>query len=342
MREGLIAGVALVALIVAGSLAAMPRLNISASTTTTTVGFALAPSDAAPAHISILADPTFSPANLSAPAGTVLGTVTAKASAGALGGAVLPLTGTVKVVAADGTFLSNGSQVPIATAAFACTGSATHTTFWVLALSAAGQTLELPLSVDAITNSPYTTATINLCLPSPYVPPPQGAAFGAKVLEATLTLKGVFPTSPGDYRWRSLVTTYTPGTATVAPGSTVETQALEHVPGATTLVAKRAGKGKVAVSGKVTENGKPVVNATVVVVGGRKPLRVKTSAAGSYKGLVAVASAAARLHATATVPQRDLGASACTQTFPSAQPPIPCVDAVDSGFTATTPAVKPR
>ena len=342
MRKGPIAGVALVALIAVGAASATPRLNVAATASTTSVGFSIAATDASPAKVSIFADPTFSSVNLSAAPGTVLGTVAAKASAGALGGAVLPLTGAVKVVGADGTYLSNGSQVPIANAAMGCTGNTSHTTYWVLALSAAGQSLELPLFVDAIPNSPITKATITLCLPSPYVPPPQGAAFGAKVLEAVLTLKGVFPTTAGDYRWRSLVTSYTVGTATVDPASTVEVQGLEHVPGAVTLAAKRAGKGKVAVSGKVTENGKPVAGATIVVAGGRKPLRLKTSASGSFKGVVAVASAAARLRATATVPTRDLGASACTASFTSAQPPIPCVDAVDSGFTATTPAVKPR
>jgi hypothetical protein len=341
MRRGLLAGAAAV-LVAAGSARATPHLNVSATTGTTTIAFTLAAADASPAHVSILADPTFASVELSAPPGTVLGTVAAKASAGALGGAVLPLTGTVKVVAPDGTYLSSGSQVPVANASAGCTGSPTHTTFWVLTLSAAGQSLEVPLSVDSIANSPITKATINLCLPSPYVPAPEGAAFGVRLLEAILTIKGVFPTTPGDYRWSSLVTTYAPGTATVQPGSTVETQALEHVPGAVTFAARRSGKGKAAVSGKVTENGKPVANAAILVAGGRKPLRLKTSAAGTFKGVVAVASGAAKLRASATVPQRDLGASACTQSFPNAQPPIPCLDAVDSGFTVTTPAVKPR
>jgi hypothetical protein len=341
LRLGLFTGAVLAALAVAALASATPQLGVSATTGTTTVGFTLAATDAAPAKVSIFSDPALGAATLTAAPGTVLGTVAAKAAAGALGGAVLPLGGTVKVVAADGTYLSNGSQVPIAQAAQSCTGNAAHTTFWVLTLSAAGQTLEVPLFVDSI-NSPIVGATITLCLPSPSVPPPTGAAFGAKVLQSVLTLKGVFPATAGDYRWKALVTSYVPGTANVDLASTVETQGLEHAPGAVTLVARRAGKGKVTVSGTVTEHGKPVANAAVVVAGGRKPLRLKTSAAGAYKATVAIASAAARLHATAAVPVRDLGASACVATFTAANPPIPCVDAVDSGFTATTPPVKPR
>jgi hypothetical protein len=337
LRLGLIGAAVLAALVFASLAGSTPRLNIAATATTTTVGFSLAATDRAPAKVSILADSTFASVNLTAAPGTTLGTVSAKAAAGALGGAVLPLAGTVKVVAADGTYISNGAPVPIATAASFCTGNASHTTYWVLTLSAAGQTLEVPLFVDAITG-PIAKATITLCLPSPDVPPPQGAAFGAKVLEAVLALKGVFPTTPGDYRWRALVTSYTAGTANVDTASTVETQALEHAPGAVTLTAKRSGPGKATVSGKVTEAGKPVANAAVVVAGGRKALRVKTNAGGIYKGVVALPSPRARLNATATVPTRDLGASACTATFTNAG--IPCVDAVDSGFTAITPQVR--
>jgi hypothetical protein len=341
-RLGLLLAAALGAFVLAALASATPQLNVSATATTTTLGFSFGANDAAPARVSFFSDPALAPVDLSAAPGTVIGTVAARAAAGALGGAVLPLTGTVKVVAADGTYLSNGAQVPVAAAAQACTGNATHTTYWVLTLSAAGQALEVPLFIDAV-NSAISGVTTTLCLPSPSVPPPAGAAFGAKVLQSVLTLKGVFPAKAGDYRWRSIVTSYAPGSATVDPASTVETQGLMHAPGAVTLAAKRISGGKRAtVSGKVTEGGKPVANATVVVSGGRTALRVKTNAGGVYRGAVALRSATAPLRATATVPVRDLGASACQATFTNANPPIPCVDAVDSGFTAATPAVKPR
>jgi len=338
VRRPLLLAVPLAALVVAPLAGATPRLDVSATASTTTIGFSLLASDRAPARVSILADSAFASVDLSAAPGTVLGTVTAKATTGALGGAVVPLAGTVKAVAADGTYLSNGAQVPVANAATACTGNASHTTYWVLDLSAVGQTFDVPLFVDAITG-PIAKATITLCLPSSEVPPPQGAPFGVRILQAALTVKGVFPTTTGDYRWRALVTAYAAGTATIDTGSTVETQAVEHAPGAVTLVARKLGRLRATVSGKVTEAGKPVANAAVVVAGGRRTLRLKTTAGGGYRGVVALARPGARLRATATVPSRDLGASSCTATFASAG--IPCIDAVDSGFTATTVAVRP-
>ena len=79
------------------------------------------------------------------------GPSTRQGTAADLGGAVLPLTGTVQVRAAAGTYLSGTTQVPIAAASTQCTGTATHTAFWVLILQAAGQTLELPVFVDQVT-----------------------------------------------------------------------------------------------------------------------------------------------------------------------------------------------
>ncbi len=77
--------------------------------------------------------------------------MSAQGTAADLGGALLPLTGTVQVRAANGTYLSGTTQVPIAAAATQCTGTATHTAYWVLILQAAGQTLELPVFVDQVT-----------------------------------------------------------------------------------------------------------------------------------------------------------------------------------------------
>jgi hypothetical protein len=319
-----------------GGAGAKPQLGVSATADTTTIAFSTAVKDAAPAKVQILADPALPSVNLSAKPGAKIGTVAAKASATALGGAVLPLTGLLNVVAPTGTYLDNGAQVPIAKAAAACTGTATHTTFWVLSLTAAGQLLEVPVYVDAGKSGSPAKATITLCLPSPDIPPPKGAAFGAKVIEAVLITKGIFPTSNGEYRWRTLVTSYVAKSGNVNPKSTVETQALEHSPGAITLEAKRSGENA-DVSGNVTAAGKPVAGATVVVSGGRKAVRLKTAASGSYKGSVPLAPAG-KVRATAIVPTKDLGASACKATFASQK--IPCVDAVDSGFTVAAPAVK--
>ena len=339
VRLGAVGAAIAVALAVAIQASATPQLNISATAAGTTIGFTESPTDAAPAKVQIFADSALPTVDLSAAPGTQIGTVAAKAAAGALGGAILPLGGTITVRGAGDSFLSNGSPVPLAAAATSCTGTATHSAFWVLTLSAAGQTLELPAFVDAV-SLPFAKALIVFCLPSPYVAPPVGAAFGAKVIQAILTLKSVFGSPSGEYRWRALVTSYTPGTATVNAAGTVETQGLEHAPGVVTLAAKRAGKGKAAVSGKVTEAGSPVPNVTVTVRGGKRALTMKTNGNGVYKGTVLTRTPTAALQATANVPPRDLGDSACQATF--ADKGIPCVDAQRGGFTTTSPSVKPK
>ena len=104
--------------------------------------------------------------------------MTAQGTAADLGGALLPLTGTVQVRAASGTYLSGTTQVPIAAAATQCTGTATHTAYWVLILQAAGQTLELPVFVDSPAAPPapggsasaFASTSIQACLPPPDVP----------------------------------------------------------------------------------------------------------------------------------------------------------------------------
>jgi hypothetical protein len=339
MRKKGLACAGAVALVLAAQASATPQLNVSATAAGTTIGFSQSPTDPAPAKVQIFADSALPTVDLSAAAGTKIGTVTARAAAGALGGAILPLTGSITARGAGDTYLSNGVQVPLANASNGCTGTTSHSAFWVMTLSAAGQTLEVPLFVDAVT-LPFAKAVIQLCLPSPDVPPPAGAAFGAKVVLAYLTLNSVFGSPSGDYRWRALVTTYTAGTANVNAAGTVETQGLEHAPGGLSFSAKRAGKGKAAVAGKVTEAGQPVPNITVVVRGGKRPLLLKTNGAGVYKATLATRSATAKLQATATVPPRDLGDSACVATF--AAQGIPCVDAQQGGFSVTSPAVRPR
>ena len=114
--------------------------------------------------------------------------MTAQGTAADLGGALLPLTGTVQVRAANGTYLSGQTQVPIAAAAQQCTGTTTHTAYWVLILQAAGQTLELPVFVDQVTAPPasaFASSSIQACLPPPDVPPgtPGRATFGFKLTQ---------------------------------------------------------------------------------------------------------------------------------------------------------------
>ena len=175
-------------------------------------------------------------ATLTQPAGQTIGTVTAQGTAADLGGALLPLTGTVQVRAASGTYLSGTTQVPIAAAATQCTGTATHTTYWVLILQAAGQTLELPVFVDTVTTPPanaFASASIQACLPPPDVPvgTPGRATFGFKLTKVNFKVNSIF-SSPGtqEARWRVLATPYNPGQGTPNAAGTVEAQSVVAFP----------------------------------------------------------------------------------------------------------------
>src|SRR4051794_22095463 len=79
-----------------------PKLVVQQGGGGTTIHLAI-PSTDDPTSRLVFYAPAGTGANLSASAGSTIGTLDAKAAAGALGGATLPLTGTVQVRAADGT-----------------------------------------------------------------------------------------------------------------------------------------------------------------------------------------------------------------------------------------------
>src|SRR3954452_23059200 len=220
-------------------------------------------------------------------AGTKLGDVTATAAAADLGGAILPLTGELQAVA------------PNTTGAAQCGVAASQ--YWNLHLTAAGQTLDIPLYVVAA-NANETAAgyqaKLVVCLPPPDVPAgtPGRATFGAKLLSATFTSSAITEaTTAGDYRWTSLWTPYNPGQGTPNPAGSVEAQSLRHLPvKLTTAVARKKvtvtqtktikvkGKKKkvkvkvtvtaVGVASGVSENGKAPASATYVTLLGRKKI----------------------------------------------------------------------
>lgn len=334
LRLGVLACVGVVALAVAGQAFAAyaPKLTASTTSAGTTISYMQVASDDAPLATTFFV-PTGYAATLGQAAGSTIGTVTAQAAAADLGGATLPLTGTVVV----------SDAATLGASATTCTGSAAHSAFWVLVLTAAGQTLQVPIYVDQIPiGNPlgaFATYTMTICLPPPDVPPGTAgrAAFGAKVIEASFTVKGVFTAPAGEARWRMRATPYAPGIGTPNAAGTVETQSIEKGAGAVTLAAKAAGKKKAAVSGKVTQGGTGVAGATVQIKAGKKVIgTAKTDSSGNYKAAVKLPSASATLTATATVATQELGASACSATFP----PVPCIGATSAGFSATSKAVK--
>jgi len=247
IRTLVLAVVSAIALSSAGTALAAyttPKLLVTDAPPSTTINFTQEATDDPTAKLTFYAPPEYS-ASLTQPAGQTIGTVTAQGTAADLGGALLPLTGTVQVRAASGTYLSGTTQVPIATASQMCTQTTTHTAYWVLILQAAGQTLELPVFVDSPAIGPqgtsaaaYASASIQACLPPPDVPvgTPVRATFGFKLTQVDFKVNGVFSgATSGQPRWRVLATPYTPGRGTPNPTGSVEAQSVVGLPRTVTL-----------------------------------------------------------------------------------------------------------
>jgi hypothetical protein len=346
---------ALAGLAFAGSALASygPKLTVSSTDVggDTWIGVVVPNTDDPTAKVSMYVPASYTVATASP---GKLGDVTATAAAADLGGAVLPLTGELDAVTPDAT---------TAVAAQACGVTPAQT--WNLKLTAAGQTLNIPMFVVANAGPELSLGTTKLvvCLPPPDVPvgTPGRAAFGAKLLSATFTVSAIKePTATGDIRWTSLWTPYTPAAGTPNAAGSVEVQAIRHLPQVVTFKVSRKrivahktikvnGKKKIVTVIKtqvkwqtpVSENGQPPSSATVAVV--YKGKRIG-GATGSIT-LVGVKTAKLTMVAlvdgdTGSVPTgqpasvddlyyHDLGATSCTAS-PIFQG-LPCVDATVGG-----------
>lgn len=352
LRLGVLAGTSLAALTFAGPALAAFNAQLFASSTgggLTTITYSEGATDASPAKVQFFVPIGYSANLAGAPSGTVVGTVSAQAAAADLGGAVLPLTGTINVAAGTDVTTVAGNPVPLAAQAMVCDGTATPNAFLLLVLTAAGQTLRVPAYVDAIPSgdprSAFAAFVITFCLPAADLPPsnPARASFGAKLIKATLALKGVFiAPGVGETRWRMLATAYGAGTGKPDVTSTVEAQSLARTPQTLSFKAKgNKGKKTASVTGSVTEGGKGVAGATVRILAGGKPVgKAVTGATGTFKATVRLKSAVATLQARVTVAARDLGGSACVATFGALG--VPCTDATVAGFTLVSARVRVR
>ncbi len=289
-------------------------------------------------------------------AGTKLGDVTATAAAADLGGAVLPLTGELDAIAPTAT--TNG-------AAAQCGVSPSQT--WVMHLTAAGQTLDIPMFVvagaPAEVTAGYQTKLV-VCLPPPDVPAgtPGRATFGAKLLSATFTSSAITqPVATGDFRWTSLWTPYNPGKGTPNAAASVEAQSIRHIPTQVTLkvnkrkvttYVKRKIKGnirkvkrvttRVTFSSRALDNGTVPSSAVITTTANGKKVG---GALGSFtlaSGKSAIVTATAVIdsdsgsvptgqpaNAAADLFFHDLGATQCTKTAIFGG--LPCIDATVGG-----------
>jgi hypothetical protein len=311
-------------------------------------------------------DPTFRVAiyiptgfQVGAPAPGKLGDVTATAAAADLGGAVLPLTGELDAIAPTATTNATAAQ---------CQVSPAQT--WDLHLTAAGQTLDVPMFVVAGTAAEVAAGfqtKLVVCLPPPDVPvgTPGRATFGAKLLSATFTASAITqPTATGDFRWTSLWTPYVPTRGVPNPAGSVEVQSLRHIPTQVSLTVtkkkvtatiRKRVKGKIRTvkkvstlvrfASKVSENGAAAASAAITTTAAGKRVG---GASGSFvlaSGKSATVTATAVVDSdTGAVPTgqpanaaadlfyHDLGAAGCVIT-PALFNNSPCTDATVGGET---------
>jgi hypothetical protein len=354
-RLVIVAGVAGAALAFAGSaLAAFtPRIDVSVpnnlgATGTTRVHLAVGPTDDTTARVV-----SYSPVGFTVNPGTpgqTIGDVDARVRAGDLGGAIVPVTGTIEVRPADGTALVSGVPVPLAALATGCTGTATHTAFWVFKLSAAGQSLELATFYDTTTGAEAAlgSSKLTFCLPPDDVPAgtPGRSPLGIKLVDALLVYKNVYtnPSSAGAYVWTSFWTPYNPGVGTANAAGTVTAISLNGLPVAATLKGGYVKKTKSArLVGRISAAGQFQAGVRLPLFAGTAKAKLKrsgstgpTAANGAFTAVKRIVKATF-FQVRFAVPVVDVTSTACA-AVPATLPR--CVSATVGAFAALTNIVK--
>jgi hypothetical protein len=312
-------------------------LQVARDGNATIIAAAVDPNDDPTASVRIFVAPGTTLTTNQAP-GTVLGQVEALVKALDLGGADLPLQGQL-VVAGPG-------QVPPATQA-QCLGTATPLATWVMVLTAAGQTLQVPAYLVATTGTQAALgpAYVQVCLPPPDVPAgtPGRAQFGAKLYVATLQVGGVF-SSTAVGRWVAFWTPYTPGVGQINAAGTIASPTT-FAAGRVTLTARRSGpRGRGAlVRGRVVQGQFVRIGAPVVVFGGQRAGRlqrlgrVRTNSSGNF-----TFRARSGVFFRANVNVGAALAQPLCEDLAAAIAPVRCVNPSINGFTAQSRVVRKR
>ncbi len=296
----------------------------------TTIHVVSSKTDDSTAAIHILSP---SAATLTAAPGTTIGTVTASINAKAISpDAVIPLTGSV--IVADPTKYTTPVDQQ-------CSGAPANTAVWNLSLTAAGQTLNVPVYVNP---APASLAALGVqttlvtCLASPDVGAACAATLCAKLLDVNFTVNGIFTkgTSP---TWISEFTPYTAGTANPNVAGTVTALGLDIKPVVT--LAVKASKGKAVLAGRVTLAGQGVPGFPVVLLKGTKKLGIaKTNSAGSYVFTAKLKKGPYSFVAGVAADDIPLGTAGCA-AIPAGTPGLgPCVSSTIPQFTSLSKFIK--
>jgi hypothetical protein len=209
----------------------------------------------------------------------------------------------------------------------------THSAAWMMRISMNDGQASIPIFVDKTTGSEtrFGGWKLVVCMRSPDLPQadPNRSQVGTKLDSLLLTLTGFkVPTAPGDYRWRSLWTPYTPGTGNVNEAGRVEAQSIVRIPaGALSISAKKdetTVKGRlvsqVRLSGRLSIGGEAPGRYPVAISHGGSKTRlvamgsVRTGAGGAYL-ISSLLKKATYFQAGVTISRQELGPAGCTPSF---------------------------
>ena len=325
-----VAGTAVLAF--AGNALATQKLSVKQSTTSLTIKVSQAQTDAQPARISIYV-PTGYTINASAAPGSKIGSTSGTVFSR---DASIPLPLSGDVIA-----------VPPTTNAPGC-DPATHIAVWNLALSVAGQSINIPVHVDQLSGAEAALGSYKLvvCLAPDDVPvgTPGRSPNGARLLDATFTVDNVFTVPAGQSIWKAITTPYVAGVGAPNVAGTVETRAFV-ANGAVTLAKKVNARARlVKFTGKVTQAGAAVSGARVVLLvnGKSAGFTARANASGNYSVVLKKTGKKTNstFQARTTVVERDITATGCASPTPGV--PGGCVSATASPFTAVSGKIRIR
>jgi hypothetical protein len=319
------------ALALAGNALATQKLSVSQSTTALTIKVSQAQTDNQPARISIYVPSGYS-INTSATPGSRIGSTSGTVFSRDAN-IPLPLSGDVVVV-------------PPTTNAPGC-DPVPHIAVWNLALSVAGNTINLPVHVDQLSGAEAALGAYKLvvCLAPDDVPAatPGRSPNGARLLEATFTVNNVFTVPAGTSVWKAITTPYASGTGAPNPAATVETRAFVSNGTVTLRRQVNAKRRLVKFTGSVVQSG-PVAGARVTMLLNGKATRftARTNASGKFSIVLRKTGkkTTSTFQARTTVAERDITSTGCASPTPGI--PGGCVSATASPFTAVSAKIRIR
>lgn len=331
-----------------------PRLDVSVpnglgATGQVKVHLAVGPTDETTARLVAYAPIQFR-ANPGSP-GATIGTADIRVLAADLGGAIVPIEGTIEVRAATGTAIVSGVPVPLTQLALACTGTATHTAFWIIKLSVAGTAVEFPAYFDVTAGAEQAlgSSKVTFCGQPNDVPQgtPGRAPFGIKLVDTTLTFnRGVFrnPSAGGAYIWASIWTPYNPGVGTPNATGTVSAVSVTPLPVSLTLRGTFSKPRKSAMlAGRISASGVFQAGVRLPLFSGAKRTGLRRSGATNGTRANGAFTAVKKMVRTTFYQVRFAIPAVDQPQICAALPPVGlprCVTSTVGGFSALSNIVK--